>query len=140
VVVPVTRRAGQPAQKALWGRQEPLSPPRRPAPTTKDRDLIEAVIQRAQDPGYVLIGPAERVFTRDPARKGVVEAVPKYEQDAVAQLLASGHLRIGGTHHVTYGDRNGPASAVLVPRATRQLADRWARLRPPADPITRTRP
>jgi hypothetical protein len=136
----MTSQRQQAAQKALWGRQEPLTAPGRPAAATNDRDLIEAIIRHAQDPGYVLIGPAERVFSRDPARKAAVEQVPRRQQLRDGVLFVAGHLRIGSTHHVTYAGHDGPASSVLVPHATRHLADRWARLRPPPGPSTATRP
>lgn len=127
----MTQRA-QPVQKALFGRQQPLpAPSRKLRPVTNDLDLVVSVIRRARDPGYVLVGPSERVLIRDPGGgKGAVEAVPKYEQDTVAQLLTSGHLTVGGTHHVLYGSREGPARAVLVTKAARTMVDRWAALRP----------
>lgn len=108
--------------------------PRRHPTTTLHRieaELVVSVIRRARDPGYVLIGPSERVLIRDPGGgKGAVEAIPKYEQDTVTQLLTSGHLTVGGTHHVTYTGREGPARAVLVTKTARTLVDRWAALRP----------
>ncbi|MEJ3652540.1 hypothetical protein WEH80_06105 [Actinomycetes bacterium KLBMP 9759] len=118
------------AQRGLWGRQQPL--PDRPAAKTaiNDLDLIHTVIAHATDPGYVLIGPAERVFTRDPATKDTVEPVPAYEQDAVAQLLGSGYLKVGGTHHVHYGRSDGPARSVLVAKAARSMLARWSALKP----------
>jgi hypothetical protein len=127
-----------PAQGGLWGRQQPLTgttgttasgkaPGRAPV---NDLDLIAAVIRAAQHPGYVVIGVAERVYLRDPTRHGVVAAVPLYEADAVAQLLDQGHLKIGGTHVVTDGRREGPARSMLVPAATRSMLARWAALAP----------
>jgi hypothetical protein len=59
-----------------------------------------------------------------------VVTVPRYEADTVAQLLDSGHLRLGGTHVVSDGHRDGPARSVLVTAATRALAARWAALTP----------
>jgi hypothetical protein len=55
-----------------------------------------------------------------------VEEVPRYEADAVAQLLDGGLLELGGTHR----DHTGPARSVLVPRSTREMATRWSHLRP----------
>ncbi len=46
--------------------------------------------------------------------------------DTVSQLLDSGHLRLGGTHLVSDGRREGPARSVLVTTATRTLLTRWA--------------
>jgi len=124
-------RTRPPAQGGLWGRQQPLTADRQPGYTaSNDLDLFVAVARTALDPGYVLIGPAERVFRRDPARHGHVDPVPAYEAAMVAQMLDHRHLSTGGTHHVVYGRHDGPARAVLVPRATRDQIDRWTHLHP----------
>ena len=127
----MTRRTT--AQGGLWGRQEPL--PNTGTTSTRavvnDLDLITSVIRSATDPGYVVVGVAERVYLRDTTRaKGFVVAVPRYEADTVAQLLDSGHLRLGGTHVVSDGRREGPARSVLVTTSTRALLARWANLTP----------
>ena len=121
-----------PVQVGLWGRQEPLpTTTARQRPAVNDLDLVASVIRSADDPGYVVIGPSERVFLRDPSRaKGFIVTVPRYEADTVAQLLDSGHLRIGGTHTVSDGRREGPARSVLVTSATRTMVARWAALAP----------
>jgi hypothetical protein len=120
-----------PAQGGLWGRQETLRDGRGPGYTaSNDLDLFVAVAGTAIEPGYVLIGPTDGVFRRDPARKGHVGPVPRYEAAMVTQLLDSHHLTTGGTHQVTYGRQDGPARAVLVPRATRDQIDRWTHLHP----------
>ncbi len=127
------RKARPPAQVELWGRQEPLPAAKSPRYTaTNDVDLFASVVASAQDPGYVLVGPAERVMLRDPSRKGLVVTVPRYEADTVAQLLDQGHLKVGGTHVVSDGRREGPARSVLVPAATRATLARWAALTPVA--------
>jgi hypothetical protein len=95
-----------------------------------DLDLVTSVIRSAEDPGYVVIGVGERVYLRDPAHKGFVAAVPRYEADTVAQLLDTGHLRLGGTHVVSDGRHEGPARSVLVPSATRAMLARWTALTP----------
>jgi hypothetical protein len=98
---------------------------------TNDLTLIREIIRFAVAPGFVLVGPAQRVLTYQPDRgRGFVAAVPKYEADAVAQLLDAGHLKVGGTHTVHYGDHTGPATSVLVPKATRDMVARWDSLRP----------
>jgi hypothetical protein len=128
----MTRRT--PTQAGLWGRPQSLdttsAPGSRRRPVVNDLDLIVAIIRSAEDPGYVVIGVGERVYLRDPSRKGFVAAVPRYEPDAVAQLLNSGHLKIGGTHVVSDGRREGPARSVLVPGATKAMLARWAALTP----------
>lgn len=129
-----------PAQKALFGPQQPIPAQRRPQTTINDPELVAAVIRTATDPGYVLIGPAERVFLRESGATGrgaPVEPVPSYERDTVRQLLDAGHLTVGGTHIVRYGGREGPARSVLVPKATRNMVARWANLRP-LDPAKST--
>ena len=129
-----TRRPRPAAQGGLWGRQQPLT--HAGGSTTANRsalndlDLVTSVIRSADDPGYLVIGVGERVFLRDGARKGFVVSVPRYEADTVSQLLDSGHLRLGGTHLVSDGRREGPARSVLVTTATRTLLARWAALTP----------
>jgi hypothetical protein len=122
----MTRR--RPAQGGLWGRQEVL-PDDHAYRDCNDVDLFVAVAQTAMDPGYVVVGPAERVFRRDPSHPGYVEPVASYEAAMVAQMLNGGHLKIGGAHHVTYGRREGPARSVLVSQHTRTQLSRWANLR-----------
>jgi hypothetical protein len=124
-------RRNHPAQGGLWGRQEPLPTQRGPGYiASNDLDLFVAVASTAIEPGYVLCGPADRVFRRDPSRHGHVDPVPTYEAAMVAQMLDNHHLTTGGTHHVTYGRHDGPARAVLVPRATRDQVGRWTHLHP----------
>jgi len=121
-------RPAAPTQKALWGRQEPL-PVAAPRPGgSNDLDLFAAIVKTATDPGYVLIGPADKPFVREPGTKHDVNPVPRYEAEAIAQMLDAGHLRIGGHHHVTDGRREGPAHSVLVPAVTRSMVARWAAL------------
>lgn len=118
-------------QGAFFGDPIPVQTPAGDlARRTNDVDLIASVIGAAVDPGYVLIGRSDKPYGRDPATPGRVEPVPGYERDVVAQLLDSGHLTIGGTRHVTCGRRDGPARSVLVPRATRAMAQRWSALHP----------
>jgi hypothetical protein len=126
------QRSDAPAQGGLWGPQ--LVPDSHPAHSeTNDLELIADVIRAALDPGYVLIGPARRVFRRidSNTQKGApVETVPTYEQDAVHQLLDRRHLTIGGTHIVSYSGRQGPANSVLVKKASRAMVTRWGNYRP----------
>jgi hypothetical protein len=124
------QRSDAPGQGGLWGPElVPDSPPARTE--TNDIELIADVIRAAIDPGYVLIGPARRVFRRvDGTHKGArVDTVPTYEQDAVHQSLDAGHLTVGGTHIVTYGGRQGPANSVLVRKSSRAMVTRWGNYR-----------
>ena len=129
-----TSRTTVPAQKAFFGRQEPVpGTSKAGAAATNDPELIADVVRIATEPGYVVIGAAERVFRRVDGTKtkgGPVEPVPAYEQDVVRQLLSTGQLRTGGTHTVRYGGREGSASSVLVPRGTRDMVTRWSNLAP----------
>lgn len=95
-----------------------------------DVDLIAAVIRSADNPGYVLVGPSERVYLREPGTKHDVRRVPTYEADTVAQLVESGHLTIGGNHTVRLDRRDGPARSVLVTKQARSMVGRWASLTP----------
>jgi hypothetical protein len=130
----MTRRPAAPAQKALFGRQEPLPTPTRPTPpATNDPELVASVVRAAMTRGYVVVGHGQRVFLREPGRTqkgGVAEPVPAYEQDTVRQLLDSGQLTTGGSHIVRCGGREGPANSILVPKAIRSMVTRWESLRP----------
>lgn len=126
-----TQRSNAPDRAGPWGPQAvPDSAPA--APAINDIELIRDVIRTAITRGYVLIGPAQRVFLRldDKDKGGLVEPVPGYERDAVHQLLGSRHLKIGGTRIVCYGDHQGPATSVLVSKGARAMATRWDHYRP----------
>ena len=117
----------QPAQGALFG-DEFVPVQRGPVPmraVTNDLDLIESVIATAADPGYLLVGNAERVYRRDPQQGERIERVPDYEDAAVHQLLHGRALSRGSREQVRYGRHEGAATAVTVPKATAQRAARW---------------
>ena len=88
------------------------------------------MIRTATEPGYVVTGPSERVHVREPGSKHDATRVPTYEADAVAQLLESGHFKIGGTHTIRIGHREGPARSVLVTAAAKSMIRRWEALPP----------
>ena len=128
-----------PPKRRLFGDPAPVEVPaqQRRAISSNDLDLMAGILQRPRDPRLHARRPDRpRVPRVDPGDIRTVEPVPRYEQDAVRQLLDAGHLTIGGAHTVTYGDRTGPAHSVLIPKATRAMAARWASLRPlpPATP------
>jgi hypothetical protein len=107
VVVEVTA----PMQNGLWGRPAPTSAPSTGRSEINDVELVASVVRAAMSRGYVLVGPAARLYLREPGGPttgGRVEPVPAYEQDTVRQLLGSGHLTTGGVHQVSYGRRDGP--------------------------------
>jgi hypothetical protein len=77
-----------------------------------DTAWVTAVLRRAAHPGYVLIGPADRVYRRDPTHPDDVDTVPTHEHDSVTELLGTGAVRLGDRCQVTYRGRRGPAVAV----------------------------
>lgn len=129
-----TRTVRQPAEV---GQQDALFGDAAPAPARNDRDgvavqdpeLVADVVRTADGPGFLLIERSQRVVRADPAKPGVVDSAGRHEQDAVLQLLDSGHLRTGGTHHVHHHGHEGPARSILVPKATRDMVTRWSNLR-----------
>lgn len=128
--VPIPRPRGG-RQEALFG--DPATPGAAPEQradrSTSDPELIVTVLRLAITPGYLLLGPAERVVRPTDGRAGArgvdVHVVPVFEADTVAQLLDSRHLRLGGTRQVTHAGRVAAATTLTVPAAGRRLLDRW---------------
>ena len=101
---------------------------------SNDVELMVTVAANAARCGYLLVGAAERVYTRSDGEDRVAR-VPRYEDDAVHQLLRRRWLTVGSTHRVTCGAAELVGTAVLVPKATRERIERWSRLhRPPSWP------
>ena len=100
-----------------------------PAATQDPRDVAR-IVRSAQDPGFFVIERTGRVLRADPSRPGCADAIARHDGDTVAQLLDSGHLTLGGSHHIHHGGHEGPARSVLVPTATRDMVSRWDHLRP----------
>ncbi len=127
---PIPRPRGG-TQEALFG--DPAAPPttseRRADHSTADPDLITTVLRLATSPGYLLLGPAERVVRPLDGRVGArgvdVDPVPVFEADTVAQLLDSRHLRCGGTAQVTHDRRLVAATTLGVTATGRALLARW---------------
>jgi hypothetical protein len=128
--VPIPRPRGG-RQEALFGDPATPGPAReqRADRSTTDPELIATVLRLAISPGYLLLGPAERVVRMLDGRVGArgvdVDPVPGFEADTVAQLLDSHYLRLGGTRQVTHAGRVVAATTVTVPTAGRRLLDRW---------------
>jgi hypothetical protein len=103
---------------------------------SNDVELMHTVAANAARCGYLLVGTSERVYTRVPERHAdEVARVPRYEEDAVHQLLRRRWLTTGSQHRVTCGAAQLTGAAVLVPRDTRARVERWQRLhRPPTWP------
>jgi hypothetical protein len=98
-----------------------------------DVDLIHTVAANAIRCGYVLVGAAERVYVRTVGDE--VARVPRYEEDAVHQLLRRRWLTTGASHALTCGAASLTGIALLVPKQTRAAVARWNHLqRPPSWP------
>jgi hypothetical protein len=125
-------------QDALFGDPSLIESPidHRTAATQDPREVAR-IVALAQDPGLLLIERTGLVLRTDPARPGCADTLARHDGDTVAQLLDTGHLKLGGTHHVHHNGSEGPARSILVPRATRDMATRWQHLRPiPQTPAT----
>ncbi|MFP5022528.1 hypothetical protein [Pseudonocardia phyllosphaerae] len=120
----------RPVQDALFGNPVLIETAEDSPAATQDPREVARIIALAQDPGLLVIERSGRVLRSDPARPGCAEAVSRHDGDTVAQLLDSGHLRLGGNHHTHHNGQEGPARAVLVPKATRDMVTRWDHLHP----------
>jgi hypothetical protein len=117
------------------------NPPRNVVPPVEsnDVDLLFTVAGNALRCGYLLARSSERVYARNGDRRDEVVRVPRYEDDAVHQLLHRRWLTRGSPQHVTCGAVALSATSVLVPHDTRQRVARWRHLqRPPHWPHTPT--
>jgi len=128
-----------PAQLDLFGNptdtpttSETSTTTQTPVIETNDIDLIHHIAGNATRGLYLLVGTSERVYARaDGPDSHDVVRVPRYEEDAVHQLLRRRLLTLGGTHHVTCGAASLTATAVLAPKSTRSLVTRWEHLQRP---------
>ena len=100
---------------------------------SNDVDLMHTVAANAVRCGYLIVGANERVYTRTTEGGDEVARVPRYEEDAVHQLLRRRWLTLGATHRITCGAASLIGTTVLVPEDTRTRIARWAHLqRPPS--------
>lgn len=131
-----------PGQLGLFGGAVTSLPEqRRRRAESNDVDLMHTVAANAVRCGYLLVGAAERVYARVTDRGGDVARVPRYEEDAVHQLLRQRWLTLGAAHHVTCGAAALTGTAVLVPKDTRVRIERWQHLqRPPSWPAANPSP
>jgi hypothetical protein len=81
-----------------------------------DDDLTDRVLRDARDPGYVLVGIAEKVHTRAIGTRAAEYAIPARPDQAatVHQLLAAGRLHHGARVSVLVDGRHEPEPATLV--------------------------
>ena len=139
VVVAVTTDGPGIGQLDLFGDPPPLPQQRGPSGRvtrieSNDVELMVTVAANAARCGYLLVGVSERVYARTDADDRVAR-VPRYEEDAVHQLLRRRWLTVGSTHPITCGAAHLVGTAVLVPKATRDRIACWERLqRPPSWP------
>ena len=102
---------------------------------SNDVDLMHTVAANAVRCGYLLVGASERVYTRVTEAGDEVARVPRFEEDAVHQLLRRRWLTLGAPHRITCGAASLVGTTVLVPRDTRARIARWTHLqRPPSWP------
>jgi hypothetical protein len=102
---------------------------------SNDVDLMHTIAANAVRCGYLLVGANQRVYTRVVDGGDEVARVPRYEEDAVHQLLRRRWLTLGTPHRITCGAVSLIGTTVLVPKDTRARITRWAHLqRPPSWP------
>ena len=97
-------------------------------PAINNMDLVWTVLERASEPGYVLIGDPEHVWRRDIRRGPDVQRVAAGEADAVRQLLDQRFLTRGGTRPVRLGRHDNHGTSVLLTAAARSRLRRWRAL------------
>jgi hypothetical protein len=116
--------------------------PTKPAPGAVSRiesnnvELMHTIAGNADRAGYLLAGPAERVYARDPDRNGCGVRVPRWEEDAVHQLLRRRWLYRGSTYPFSCGAADLTGTSVHTTRDTRTRVARWEQInrapRPPS--------
>jgi hypothetical protein len=81
-----------------------------------DDETTDRVIRDARDPGYVLVGVGESVYTRHIGTRAAEHAIPVRPDVAttVHQLLAAGRLVHGSRISVTVDGRPEPEAATAV--------------------------
>jgi hypothetical protein len=127
-------------QGALFGDPAVIETSDHAPAATQDPREVARVVALAQDPGLFVIERTGLVLRADPARPGCADALARHDGDTVAQLLDTGHLRLGGAHHLHHAGSEGPARSVLVPKATRDMVSRWDHLQPIPEPTPATEP
>lgn len=123
------------SQLGLFGPATPIPQPRVPDQESNDLELMHTVAGNAIRCGYLLVGAAERVYARAEGSRADVVRVPRYEEDAVHQLLARRWLMLGANQRVMCGAAALVGANVLVPKDTRNRVVRWQHTqRPPSWP------
>jgi hypothetical protein len=101
-------------------------------------ELMHTIAGNADRAGYLLAGPSERVYARDPDRNGCGVRVPRWEEDAVHQLLRRRWLYRGSSYPFSCGAAALTGTTVHTTRDTRARVARWEQInrapRPPSPP------
>jgi hypothetical protein len=105
-----------------------------PQPTKKptavpDMEIVKTVLERARsERPYMLIGPTGHVHRL--GENNLVKPCIFWEAAAVHHLIGQKLLTVGGYH--TYETRHGSKSgqSIFVPKATRDMLNRWRALKP----------
>ena len=127
-------------QDALFGDPVTVETADHGPAATQDPREVARIVGLAHDPGLFLVERSGQVLRADPARPGCADALARHDGDTVAQLIDTGHLRLGGTHHVHHAGSEGPARSVLVPKQTRDMVSRWDHLHPIPTPAPASEP
>jgi hypothetical protein len=111
-------------------------PPKKPA--APDMEIVKTVLERARsERPYMLIGPTGHVHRM--AENNIAKPCIFWEAAAVHHLIGQKLITVGGYHN--YETRHGSKSgrSVLVPKATRDMLNRWSHLKPLPSNGNRTR-
>lgn len=101
---------------------------------TNDMDLIRHIAGNAIRGTYVVVGHADRVYARaDGPESPDVVRVPRYEEDAVHQLIRRGLLNLNARCEATCGAASLTGTTVTAPKRTRALIARWESLQRPTN-------
>lgn len=103
-----------------------------------DLEIVKTVLERARsERPYMLIGPTGHVHRMD--ENNIVKPCIFWEAAAVHHLIGQKLITVGGYH--SYETRHGSKSgqSILVPKATRDMLNRWSHLKPLPSNGTRTR-
>ena len=120
-------------QPDLFGGLHPVADRPTSRRESNDLDLMHTVAANAIRCGYVLVGASERVYVRTGGDE--IARVPRFEEDAVHQLLRRRWLTTGSPHALTCGAASLTGVSLLVPKQTRVAVTRWDHLqRPPSWP------
>jgi hypothetical protein len=113
----------------LFGNPIEDKPAEKKAKAVNNLEIVQTVIERAcSERPYMLIG-----LTGQPHRmgdNGLAKPLIFWEAEALHQLIRQKLLTVGGNHtyETRYGAKTG--QAVLVPRKTRDMLNRWRALKP----------